>query len=32
MSDMEHIIILHTIILIVGLIGLIINAWYNLKD
>jgi hypothetical protein len=32
MSDIEQIIIVNAIILVVGLIGLVVNAWYNLKD
>lgn len=32
MSDIETIILVHTILLIVGLIGLIFNAYYHFKD
>lgn len=32
MTDIELILTVHTILLIVGLIGLIFNAYYHFKD
>lgn len=32
MTDIELILTVHTILLIVGLIGLCLNFWYNIKD
>ena len=32
MSDIEIIMLAHTIVLIVGLIGLCLNFWYNIND
>lgn len=32
MSDIELILLVHKILLVGGLIGLVVNAWYNLKD
>lgn len=32
MSDIETIILVHTILLIAGVIGLCLNFWYNIKD
>ena len=32
MSDIEQIILVHTILIVVGLIGLGLNFWYNMKN
>lgn len=32
MSDIEQIILVHIILIVVGLIGLGLNFWYNMKN
>ena len=32
MTDIEQIILVHTILIVVGLIGLGLNFWYNMKN
>lgn len=32
MSDIEQIMLVHTILIVVGLIGLVFSFWYNMKN